>query len=75
MEQVLDRAGMAAGLFGALVCLVAGVVRLGGSYTLVGFDLATVFNVGVGLMVAACLAKLHVLDHSRHEGKRNPPGA
>jgi len=45
-----------------LLCLAAMVVRATGSYYMGGYAAMTVFNVGVGLMVAACLAKLHILQ-------------
>jgi hypothetical protein len=54
--------GQAAGLAGVLVCLVAGLGRLTGVYRLANFEATTLFMLGVGLMVFACLVKLELLS-------------
>jgi hypothetical protein len=61
MNGLMGIGGSALGLLGVLACLVAGVTRLMGNSYLAGFEAMTLFNVGMGFMVAACLAKLHVL--------------
>jgi hypothetical protein len=61
MKNGLGMLGDLAGALGVLVCLVAGIARLTGKYHLAGFEVMTLFNGGVGLMVAACLAKLQAM--------------
>jgi hypothetical protein len=51
------------GVLAVLVCLVAGLVRVMGVFYLGGFEVLTLFNAGVALMVFSCLLKLHVLQH------------
>ena len=59
MERILTCVGNLAAAAGVLACLVAGIVRLGGAYRIVGFELKTLFMVGTGLMVMGILAKLY----------------
>ena len=61
MSKALAIAGNVFSGVGLLFCLVAGVSRLSGSYFVFSYEAMTVFNAGVGVMVAACLAKLHQL--------------
>ncbi|MEZ5529307.1 MAG: hypothetical protein R3E57_05175 [Porticoccaceae bacterium] len=49
-------------LLGVLLCLVAGLARLGGSYYLSGFEVMTIFDAGVATMVFACLLKLYLIE-------------
>lgn len=58
MKQLIDTLGTAAGVAGVLVCVGSGLMRMTGGYYLAGFELTTLFNAGVGMMVFACLAKL-----------------
>ena len=62
MNQAVIWLGNGAALVGILLCAVAGVIRLSGGYWLMGMDAITVFTGGIGLMVFACLAKLHQLS-------------
>lgn len=55
-------AGRISGILGVLVCLVAGLSRVAGMYYVVGFQSTTLFNVGIGLMVFACMVRLEVLS-------------
>lgn len=50
------------GVLAVLVCLVAGLVRVTGVFYLGGFEVLTLFNAGVALMVFSCLLKLQVLQ-------------
>jgi hypothetical protein len=50
------------GMFAVLICLVAGLVRVTGNFYLAGFEVLTLFNAGMALMVFACLLKLQVLQ-------------
>jgi hypothetical protein len=62
MQQLMKWGGNAAAVLGILCCAVAVLVRLGGSYyTPGGVEAMSVFSLGVGLMVFACLAKLELL--------------
>ena len=66
MENVILYGWRILAVLGLLLCLLSGVLRLGEpSFVLEGFELATIFDVGVGLMVAACLAKLHLIGKSK----------
>ena len=63
MEKVIEVVGNISGVMGVLACFVSGLFRLVGQYTL--FDkilIESVFILGIGLMVLACLAKLHLLS-------------
>ena len=61
MDKVFRFAGDATAVLGILVCVVAGVARLAGSYHVWNFQAVTLLNVGIALMIMACLAKLHIL--------------
>lgn len=59
MNKLPELIGIGAGALGILICLLAGLIRLAGAYRLLGYEAMTLFNVGVGLMVLACLLKLY----------------
>lgn len=61
MQKLIEVAGNIAGVIGLLVCLVSGGTRVMGQFYLLGYEAMTLFVGGIGLMVAACLAKLHLL--------------
>ena len=61
MHQLLNPLGSLAGIVGALVCLVAGFGRIFGSFHVGGYSANTLFIMGMGLMVFACLVKLQIL--------------
>jgi len=61
MHQLLNYSASAAGVLGALLCATSGFNRFMGSYYLGGFESTTLFSVGTGLMVFACLIKLEIL--------------
>jgi hypothetical protein len=61
VNKLIGMAGDAAAVVGILLCAVTGAARILGVYYLVGVGTMTLFTVGVGLMVFACLAKLHLL--------------
>ena len=58
MNGALKAGGMAIGVIGAILCLLAGIGRVTGAFWLGDFQVMTVFDVGVGMMVAGCLALL-----------------
>ena len=59
--------GSIMGSLGALMCAFAGLARMLGLYWVLGFQSTTLFNVGVGLMVFACLIKLEEIASQRRE--------
>lgn len=61
MYKNLALAGWIAGILGAFICLFAGLARIAGFYYLMDYQSTTVFNMGMGLMVFACLVKLETL--------------
>ncbi|HMV04597.1 MAG TPA: hypothetical protein PKA30_03510 [Accumulibacter sp.] len=71
MEGLLLLLGRAAGVLGLLVCVVAGAVRLSGSFYLAGFQVGTLLQTGIGLVVVACFLLLLVATGS---GRSNGAG-
>jgi hypothetical protein len=61
MERVITILGNLAALVGILFCLVSGVARATGSFHIVGYAAITLFQLGTGLMVLACLCKLEII--------------
>jgi hypothetical protein len=72
MNNFIETLGNILGVLGILVCAVIGVLRVSGTYTLYGHDPLTWFVLGIALMVAACLAKLHVLGARLGDLNRAP---
>ena len=62
MQDKLMLAGTIAGVIGVIICSISGLARVAGEYYLAGYQSTTIFNVGVGLMVFACLIKLEALS-------------
>ena len=65
MMKMIQSVGDAAGLLGILVCIAAGLARLGGTWSVGGVQIATLFQLGIALMVLACLAKVQALVDSQ----------
>jgi type IV secretory pathway VirB2 component (pilin) len=61
MKKLFGIVGNIAGGLGILICLVAGLARLAGSFYLFKFEVVTLFIGGIALMVMACLVKLQQL--------------
>jgi len=61
LDKLILWVGHVAALLGILLCAISGFARLSGAYLLAGMEAGTLFSLGVGLMVFACLAKLHLL--------------
>tara|TARA_R110000823_G_scaffold210224_14_gene340598 strand:- start:36528 stop:36731 length:204 start_codon:yes stop_codon:yes gene_type:complete len=59
--------GSITGVLGALICAVAGLGRVAGYFGILGFQSSTLFIVGIGLMVFACLVKLEEMASQRRE--------
>ncbi len=63
MRAIILWSGNGAGILGILCCLIAGVARMAGAYyTVGGIESGTFFLLGTGLMVYACLTKLHLVQ-------------
>ncbi len=67
MKELLNLTGTLTGYLGALICLVTGLARITGYFYIAGYQSTTLFNVGIGLMVFACLIKLDGLKSPRRE--------
>jgi hypothetical protein len=67
MYKNLVLAASISGFLGIIVCGVAGLARIAGYYYLVGYQSTTLFSVGVGLMVFACLVKLQTLPTPKQD--------
>jgi len=61
INRLIRWAGDIAALLGMAACAASGAFRLTGAYIVAGLELGTLFILGVGLMVFACLTKLHLL--------------
>jgi hypothetical protein len=61
INRLLLWLGRATAVSGVLICLVAGAARLSGQYWLGGFQLITLLQGGMALMIAACLCFLVLL--------------
>ena len=61
MSNMLLWIGRAAGVGGVLLCALAGVVRIGGQYWLGIFQVGTLLQVGIAVMIVGCLSFLAVL--------------
>ncbi len=65
MYKHLALVGSFAGILGVIICLTSGLARIAGYYYLANYQSTTVFNMGIGLMVFACLVKLETALSSR----------
>ena len=61
MDRMITLVGNISALAGILLSVGAGVARLLGFYLISGYATMTLFQVGAGLMVLACLCKLEIL--------------
>ena len=63
MEKTIELVGNISGVLGGVACLVSGLFRLLGHHTFFNIILLdSMFIFGIGLMVFACMAKLHLLS-------------
>ena len=65
MDKLIGVVGNIAAIVGLLLCIGAGASRLSGAWLITEFEVMTIFDVGVGVMVAAALAKLYSLARLR----------
>lgn len=61
MKEMVNTLGNVAAGFGLLVCLLAGLWRIMGNYYMMGFQIITLFSVGVSFVVVAILFKVETL--------------
>ena len=61
MNKLISIAGDVAAVVGILMCLLSGGARIFGTYTIAGLGTMALFTLGIGIMVFACLVKLHLL--------------
>jgi hypothetical protein len=59
--KLIGISGNLAAVAGILVCALTIAARIVGIYEIAGIDAISLFTLGIGGMVLACLAKLHVL--------------
>ena len=63
MDKLLKLVGDLGAVVGVLICIAAGVSRIGGNYHLAGFETVTLFIVGIAIMLTATLAKLYRIEN------------
>jgi hypothetical protein len=61
MDKLISFGGNLAAVAGTVLCVLTVLVRILGIYDVAGLGTMALFTVGVGMMVFACLAKLHWL--------------
>ncbi len=61
MNKLISIAGDVAAVVGILLCVLSVAARIFGIYAIAGLGTLVLFTVGIGVMVFACLAKLHLL--------------
>ena len=62
MEKMLGVVGNVSAIVGILLAFGAGLARILGLYLVSGYTTMTLFQVGTGLMVLACLCKLETMQ-------------
>lgn len=62
MKQLFNWGSHLAAIAGLLGCLFAGIASLGGGDQLFGYDVKTIFLVGIGGLVFACLLRLYYMS-------------
>jgi len=68
VNKLIGIVGDAAAVVGILVCVISGAARLVGTYGIAGVGASALFMFGIGIMVFACLAKLHLLTMRANGG-------
>ena len=61
MHQLLTLTGHIAAILGIVCCAGAGLARVSGLYYIAGFQSTSLFMLGTGIMVFACLVKLDAM--------------
>ena len=62
MGKILGLVGNVSAVAGILLAFGAGLARVLGMYLVSGYTTMTLFQVGTGLMVLACLCKLEAMQ-------------
>ena len=62
MQQLLSLTGSIAGVIGILLCALSGLARAFGLFWIAGYEASSLFSLGTGIMVFACLVQLHLLS-------------
>ena len=62
MERIYGLVGNVSAIAGVLLAIGAGIARILGMYFVSGYATMTLFQVGTGLMVLACLCKLEAMQ-------------
>lgn len=62
MGKMVGVVGNVSAIMGILLAFGAGLARVLGLYLVSGYTTMTLFQVGTGLMVLACLCKLEVMQ-------------
>jgi hypothetical protein len=68
-NDLLLLAGRVAGFVGVLLCVVSGGARIAGRFWLGGFQTGTLLQLGMAVMIAACLCYLMVLTDRSGAGR------
>jgi hypothetical protein len=63
MGRIFGLVGNVSAVVGILLAFGAGIARILGLYLVSGFTTMTLFQVGTGLMVLACLCKLETMQN------------
>ena len=63
MGDVIRLVGNVSAIVGILLAFGAGITRILGLYLVSGYTTMTLFQVGTGLMVLACLCKLETMQN------------
>jgi hypothetical protein len=61
VNKLISVTGDVAAVVGILLCVLTSGARVFGTYQIAGVGTMALFTVGIGIMVFACLAKLHLL--------------
>jgi hypothetical protein len=61
VNKLIRIAGEVAAVVGILLCVLSSTARMFGIYEIAGLGSMALFTLGIGVMVFACLAKLHLL--------------
>jgi len=52
---------------GLLACLFIGLARLSGAHYILGFEVLTLYQVGIGIILVSILLKLELIHRSQSE--------
>ncbi len=61
-----------AAIVGVLICILSGLLRLLGNFYIAGFELLTLYYIGLGMMIFSGLLKLEVILKGMSEPSSQP---